>query len=297
MRRSESQRSIFSSRVPRLAATAVVAAADPAARRLFPAQRDHPRRHRHAAGLSRRSAPRRCRAAVGRLVARLPLQGTHRPDRGVADLQLRRRRRRRPHRPGRRQFARRRRGAAADRRSQRQRDPLARLADRRRRRGRRQRRVAGGSGRSERVAYSTSLSASYEIDFWGKNRAALRAAEELAVASRFDREVVALTTVVSVANSYFLVLEAQDRLAHRAQQPGRRHARLQPDQAALRRRHRLRARHRAAGKPGQHPARLDPAAGADLAAEHRHARGADRPHAGVRDHSRRQHVAACEFRR
>ena len=62
------------------------------------------------------------------------------------------------------------------------------------------------------MAYSTSLSASYEIDFWGKNRAALRAAEQLAVASRFDREVVALTTVVSVANAYFLVLEAQDRL-------------------------------------------------------------------------------------
>ena len=125
----------------------------------------------------------------------------------------------------------------------------------------------------------------------------MRAAEQLAVASRFDREVVALTTVVSVANAYFLVLEAQRSPAHRAQQPGRRHARLQPDQAALRRRHRLRARHRAAGKPGQHPARLDPAAGADLAAEHGHARGADRPHAGVRDHSRRQHVAACAFRR
>ena len=141
--------------------------------------------------------------------------------------------------------------------------------------------VAGGSGgSSERVAYSTSLSASYEIDFWGKNRAAMRAAEELAVASRFDREVVALTTVVSVANAYFLVLEAQRSPAHRARQPGRRHPRLQPDQAALRRRHRLRARHRAAGKPGQHPARLDPAAGADLAAEHGDARGADRPHAG-----------------
>jgi len=70
----------------------------------------------------------------------------------------------------------------------------------------------GGGGRSERVTYSTSLSASYEIDFWGKNRAALRAAEELAVASRFDREVVALSTVVSVVNSYFLVLLAQDRI-------------------------------------------------------------------------------------
>jgi NodT family efflux transporter outer membrane factor (OMF) lipoprotein len=72
--------------------------------------------------------------------------------------------------------------------------------------------ITGVGGRSERVTYTTSLSASYEIDFWGKNRAALRAAEELAVASRFDREVVALSTVVSVANAYFLVLEANDRL-------------------------------------------------------------------------------------
>src|SRR6476646_380855 len=72
--------------------------------------------------------------------------------------------------------------------------------------------AGGGGGSSERVAYSTSLSASYEIDFWGKNRALQRAAEELAVFSRFDREVVALSTVVSVANAYFLVLEAQDRL-------------------------------------------------------------------------------------
>ena len=73
---------------------------------------------------------------------------------------------------------------------------------------------SGGSsgGASERTSYSTSLNASYEIDFWGKNRAALRAAEETAVASRFDREVVALTTVVSVANAYFLVLSTHDRL-------------------------------------------------------------------------------------
>ena len=69
-----------------------------------------------------------------------------------------------------------------------------------------------GGGSSESVTYSTSLSASYEIDFWGKNRAAQRGAEQLAVASRFDREVVALTTVVSVATSYFQLLAAQDRL-------------------------------------------------------------------------------------
>ena len=64
----------------------------------------------------------------------------------------------------------------------------------------------------DRTLYSVSLSASYEIDFWGKNRAALRAAEYSALGSRFDREVVALTALVTVANTYFTVLGAQDRL-------------------------------------------------------------------------------------
>ena len=59
---------------------------------------------------------------------------------------------------------------------------------------------------------SASLSASYELDFWGKNRAAMRSAEELAVASRHDREVVGLTIVVATANAYFQVLAAQDLL-------------------------------------------------------------------------------------
>lgn len=72
---------------------------------------------------------------------------------------------------------------------------------------------SGSIGSSPRSTYGLSLSASYEIDFWGKNRAALRSAEQLAVASRFDRDVVALSTVVSVANSYFQVLAAHDRLS------------------------------------------------------------------------------------
>ena len=73
--------------------------------------------------------------------------------------------------------------------------------------------LGGGSGGgSEHNLLSASLTDSYEIDFWGKNRAALRAAEESAVASRYNREVVSLTTVVSVANTYFQVLAAQDRL-------------------------------------------------------------------------------------
>lgn len=72
--------------------------------------------------------------------------------------------------------------------------------------------TSGSLGGTERDVLSASLSASYEIDFWGKNRSALRAAEETAVASRFDREVVGLTTVTTAANAYFSVLAAQDRL-------------------------------------------------------------------------------------
>jgi multidrug efflux system outer membrane protein len=60
--------------------------------------------------------------------------------------------------------------------------------------------------------YQSALTASYEIDFWGKNRALLEAARDSAVASRFDHEVVALSTIASVANAYFQVLAAQDRL-------------------------------------------------------------------------------------
>ena len=60
--------------------------------------------------------------------------------------------------------------------------------------------------------FSVSLSASYEIDFWGKYRDAALAADETAIASRFDRDVVALTSLVGVANAYFQVLAAQDRI-------------------------------------------------------------------------------------
>ncbi|MCA6113806.1 efflux transporter outer membrane subunit [Bradyrhizobium sp. WSM 1738] len=67
-------------------------------------------------------------------------------------------------------------------------------------------------GGREVVNYSASLSASYELDFWGKNRDAAQAAEEIAVANRFDRDVVALTTLTTVANAYFQVLAAQDRI-------------------------------------------------------------------------------------
>ena len=68
------------------------------------------------------------------------------------------------------------------------------------------------NGGREIVNYSASMSASYELDFWGKNRDAAQAAEETAVANRFDRDVVALTTLTTLANAYFQVLASQDRI-------------------------------------------------------------------------------------
>jgi NodT family efflux transporter outer membrane factor (OMF) lipoprotein len=67
-------------------------------------------------------------------------------------------------------------------------------------------------GGRERENYRAALNAAYEIDFWGKNRAASRAAQEIAVVSRFDKEVVVLSTIGSVGTAYFLVLSSQDRL-------------------------------------------------------------------------------------
>jgi multidrug efflux system outer membrane protein len=61
--------------------------------------------------------------------------------------------------------------------------------------------------------YSPQLTASYELDFWGKNRETRNAALFAAQASRYDRETIALTVVTSVAMTYFEVLEQQDRLA------------------------------------------------------------------------------------
>jgi outer membrane protein, multidrug efflux system len=67
-------------------------------------------------------------------------------------------------------------------------------------------------GGREVVNYSASLSAAYQLDFWGQNRDALQAAEETAIANRFDRDVTALTTLTTVATAYFQVLASQDRL-------------------------------------------------------------------------------------
>jgi multidrug efflux system outer membrane protein len=59
---------------------------------------------------------------------------------------------------------------------------------------------------------SPQLTASYLVDFWGKNRAAQSAALATATASRRDQATVELTVMTSVALMYFTSLELQDRL-------------------------------------------------------------------------------------
>jgi outer membrane protein, multidrug efflux system len=65
---------------------------------------------------------------------------------------------------------------------------------------------------SDSNLFLAGLTASYEVDLWDKNHLLARSASQLAVASRFDKDVVALATSAALANAYFQVLAAQDRL-------------------------------------------------------------------------------------
>jgi NodT family efflux transporter outer membrane factor (OMF) lipoprotein len=76
----------------------------------------------------------------------------------------------------------------------------------------RQRAQVTGIGPETFNSFNPELTASYELDFWGKNRAARDSARATAIASHYDKETVALTVVSSVATSYFQSLEFRDRL-------------------------------------------------------------------------------------
>ena len=73
--------------------------------------------------------------------------------------------------------------------------------------------IAGEQVFSTGNDFNPLLSASYELDFWGKNRAALASATASAKASRYDRTTVELGVMAGVAGTYFLALELRDRLA------------------------------------------------------------------------------------
>jgi outer membrane protein, multidrug efflux system len=70
---------------------------------------------------------------------------------------------------------------------------------------------------SEGSAHETDtaalVSASYEVDFWGKNRAARTSAQALRAASDADRAVVMLTTVTSIANTYFHLIALRESVS------------------------------------------------------------------------------------
>jgi NodT family efflux transporter outer membrane factor (OMF) lipoprotein len=76
----------------------------------------------------------------------------------------------------------------------------------------RERAQVTGMGPQVFNVFNPELSASYELDFWGKNRATRDAARAAAMASRYDQQTVALTVISSVATTYFQALELRDRI-------------------------------------------------------------------------------------
>jgi multidrug efflux system outer membrane protein len=61
-------------------------------------------------------------------------------------------------------------------------------------------------------SFSVSAGASYEFDFWGRNRTLLAASQAIATATRADRETVALTATAGTATTYFQLLSLRERL-------------------------------------------------------------------------------------
>ncbi len=59
---------------------------------------------------------------------------------------------------------------------------------------------------------STTLSASYEVDLWGRNAAGVRGAQASLRATAFDRDAARLTLLAGVATAYFEVLSLRGRL-------------------------------------------------------------------------------------
>jgi len=79
--------------------------------------------------------------------------------------------------------------------------------------GSRQRTISPlGNGALLYNQFTAELSAAYELDFWGKDRAARSAARATAAASRYDRETIELSVMASIADTYFTVLALRDRL-------------------------------------------------------------------------------------
>ena len=152
----------------------------------------------------------------------------------------------------------------------------------------RERAQVSGAGPRVFNVFSPELSASYELDFWGKNRALRDAARAAAVASRYDQQTVALTVVSSVATTYFQALELRDRIQVAQQNLENGQKILRGFKARAIRRHRDRPRCRAAGNDGGVAERRHSAAAAAIPPDGACAGGADRQDARI---DRRRHAA------
>jgi NodT family efflux transporter outer membrane factor (OMF) lipoprotein len=74
--------------------------------------------------------------------------------------------------------------------------------------------LGGGSSSSkQRSSASVGLSASYELDFWGRNRENVNASKAALQSSQFDRETVALTVTSGIASTYLQIMTLKDRIA------------------------------------------------------------------------------------
>ena len=71
--------------------------------------------------------------------------------------------------------------------------------------------LGGSKALAPKSLYEVGLSASWEIDFWGKNRALRDAAQDTATATRFDAQSTRLSILASVANAYFQILSVRER--------------------------------------------------------------------------------------
>ena len=69
-----------------------------------------------------------------------------------------------------------------------------------------------GSTSGHELDWAGLLSASYEVDFWGKNRAAARSARAQADVSRDDMAIIRMTALAGLANTYFQLQSVRERL-------------------------------------------------------------------------------------
>lgn len=71
---------------------------------------------------------------------------------------------------------------------------------------------SGAEGSNPGSSYAASLSTSYEVDFWGRNRSLREASAANLQASRFDQVTVAISVETAVVTSWLQILENQQRL-------------------------------------------------------------------------------------